>query len=111
MNIVLLRGVLSSPPVVRTLPSGSELCAYEVTTPAEDGPACSVPVAWFDPPARRTALLAGDEVVVVGHVRRRFFRSGGVTTSRTEVVAHGVVPARHRRRAERLVAAAVAGVE
>jgi len=29
--------------------------------------------------------------VVIGHVRRRFFRAGGVTASRTEIVADKVV--------------------
>ncbi|HET7523922.1 MAG TPA: hypothetical protein VFJ79_07250, partial [Acidimicrobiales bacterium] len=38
-------------------------------------------------------LDAGVGVVVVGRVRRRFFRSGGVTQSRTEVVASRVVRA------------------
>jgi single-strand DNA-binding protein len=33
----------------------------------------------------------GSEVVVAGHVRRRFFRAGGVTQSRTEVVATRVI--------------------
>jgi hypothetical protein len=32
-------------------------------------------------------------VVVAGRVRRRYFRAGGVTGSRTEVVADGVVVA------------------
>jgi single-strand DNA-binding protein len=32
--------------------------------------------------------------VVTGRVRRRFFRSGGATASRTEVVAERVIPAR-----------------
>ena len=31
---------------------------------------------------------------MVGRVRRRFFRAGGVTQSRTEVVADEVVPTR-----------------
>jgi single-strand DNA-binding protein len=39
---------------------------------------------------------AGDEVVVIGRVRKRFFRVGGATQSRTEVVATRVVPARRR---------------
>jgi single-strand DNA-binding protein len=104
MNVVVLRGALSSAPVERSLPSGAIVWSLEVTCPADDGsgPVSSVPVSWIDPPLR-TPLSAGDEIVVVGHVRRRFFRVGGATQSRTEVVAAEVVPARQARRAERVV--------
>jgi hypothetical protein len=78
MNIVILRGTLSSEPALRTLPSGSTLLSCEVTTRSPDGPARSVPVAWFDPPAA-SLLAVGTEVVVTGEVRRRFFRAGGAT--------------------------------
>lgn len=97
-NLVVLRGTLSRDPESRELPSGDALVAYEVTVRPEPGSGAtraeSVPVAWFDPPAVATALVAGDHVVVVGRVRRRFLRAGGATASRTEVVATRVVPAR-----------------
>jgi single-strand DNA-binding protein len=109
MNIVVLRGVLSSAPVIRELPSGSIVHALEVTTRGEAGRSASVPVAWFDPPAA-PALDAGADVVVTGSVRRRFFRAGGATQSRTEVVATAVVPASRRRQAARAVALAVGQV-
>ncbi len=107
MNVVVLRGVLSSVPTSRELPSGTVLATYEVTTRAEGGAAESVPVTWFDPPRRSTTIPAGTEVVVAGRVRRRFFRTAGGTASRTEVVATGVVPARQRVRAGKLVEAAI----
>lgn len=110
MNIVILRGTLSSDPTLRTLSSGSLLLSCDVTTREPDGPARSVPVAWFDPPAT-PGLAEGVEVVVTGEVRRRFFRAGGVTASRTEVVATSVVPARQARRAERAMAAVLAGLD
>ena len=50
-----------------------------------------MPVAWFDAGAAADDLDAGKPVAVAGHVRRRFFRAGGVTQSRTEVVATRVV--------------------
>jgi single-strand DNA-binding protein len=105
MNIAVLRGTLSSPPVERTLPSGSRLVNYEVTTPdPAGGPADTAPVAWFDPPSRLPAVGQGDEVVVLGRVRRRFFRTAaGATASRTEVVAERVVPARPAARVERVL--------
>ncbi len=109
MNVVVLHGTLSSTPVLRTLTSGSVLASLEVTT-AVEGASASVPVAWFDPPAE-LGLDNGDEVVVTGVVRRRFFRSGGSTQSRTEVVATQVVPATKRRQARAAVARAVAALQ
>lgn len=97
LNVVALRGVLSRPAEERTLPSGARLLLHQVTVDRPDGPADSVPVVWIDPPARTALLDAGDEVVVVGRVRRRFYRSGGAVASATEVVAERVVPARGAR--------------
>jgi single-stranded DNA-binding protein len=101
MNSVILRGTLSSAPQCRTLASGSLLYSIEVTTSTDEG-AWSVPVAWFDPP-NMPVLDAGDEVVVVGSVRRRFFRGANGTQSRTEVVAAEVVMATARRKVQRVV--------
>lgn len=110
MNVVILQGTLSRPPEPRDLPSGDRLVAFEVTTRPAEGPALSVPVAWFSAPPSAAALEAGAEVVVTGAVRRRFFRAGGATASRTEVVASAVVPVRQRRRAARAVTAALGDV-
>lgn len=108
MNTVFLRGRLSSPAQQRVLESGAVIVNYEVTVSRDDGPADSVPVMWQDPPAAAKAaeLDAGDEVVVVGRVRRRFFRAGGSTQSRTEVVADTVVPARQTKKVATLLARA-----
>jgi hypothetical protein len=46
-----------------------------------------VPVVWFDPPAAAIKVGAGDEVVVAGEVRRRYYQSSGRLVSSTEVVA------------------------
>lgn len=89
LDLAILVGTLSSDPSTLDLSSGSVLHRYEVTVRDRDQPAQTVPVAWFDPP-RPPALAAGDAVVVVGAVRRRFFRAGGVTRSTTEVVARHV---------------------
>jgi single-strand DNA-binding protein len=115
-NLVVLRGVLSRDPEARELPSGAALVAYDVSVrpeaPSGDSPrAESVPVAWFDPPAAATAMLAGDDVIVVGRVRRRFFRAGGATASRTEVVAARVVPARAPAKVRAALAVALAALE
>ena len=95
MNIVVLQGTLSRTPEVRSTPSG-EVISYEVTTRPDEGPAVTAPVAWFEPPKAAYALAQGDSVTVVGQVRRRFFRAGGSTQSRTEVVADLVVSTRRK---------------
>ena len=88
LDLAVILGTLSSDPVEQTLPSGSLLLRYEVTV-RDRTPADSVPVSWLEP-RRPPALRAGDRVVVVGRVRRRFFRAGGATRSATEVLATSV---------------------
>ena len=95
-NLVVLVGRLSREPTEVQLPSGDRLVRYEVTVPREDGPADSVPVSWLAAPARALGFAAGDQVAVVGTVRRRFFRSGGRLDSRTEVAATALVAVSHR---------------
>lgn len=112
MNLVLLRGRLCRPPDSRLLPSGDTVVNYEVRISRPEGQrAETVPVSWLGAPATAADLEADEEVVVVGRVRRRFFRAGGVTASRTEVVAERLVVARHRARASRLVSGALALVD
>jgi single-strand DNA-binding protein len=96
MNVAVVVGTLSSDPRVRSLPSGSELFTYEVTTTGPEGGRTTVPVVWFDP-SRPPAVQEGDVVAVVGRIRRRFFRSGAATASRTEVEASVVARAGTRR--------------
>ncbi len=110
-NVVALVGRLARPAEVRELPSGSRLVTYEVTVPRPGERAESVPVVWFDAPARAADLPVDEQVVVVGRVRRRFFRTGGGTQSRTEVVADVVVAARQARRAKTALEAAQARLE
>jgi single-strand DNA-binding protein len=105
-NIVVLRGRLSSEPKLRQLPSGASLINLEVTTSVA-GAGVSVPVVIE---SGDVAVQAGDEVVVTGHVRRRFFRAGGITQSRTEVVATALVPAGNQRRAARSIEKALAAL-
>src|SRR6185503_12657033 len=94
INIAIVRGVLSSAPECRTLPSGSELAQLQVTTrPDAEGAAVSVPVSVTDPPAWIADLDAGDELLLTGTVRRRFFRAGGATASRVEIAALAVARA------------------
>jgi single-strand DNA-binding protein len=107
-NLAVLSGVVTSEPERRELPSGSVVVAFDVTTTGPEGTGrTSVPCAWIDP--RDPEILgAGVDVVVAGSIRRRFFRAGGATASRTEVVVDRVLPSRRSRGVERLVARACA---
>lgn len=110
-NIVVLRGRLTRPAVVRSLPSADELVELEVSVPRCGERSESAPVVWPDAPAAARELDVDEEVVVVGRVRRRFFRSGGSTQSRTEVVAETVVPASQVRRVRAAVGKAAGRLE
>jgi single-strand DNA-binding protein len=96
-NVAIVRGVCSSPPELRVLPSKQHLAQLQLTTRV-DGRAMSVPVSVVDPPAWLEELDAGGEVVVLGAVRRRFFRAAGTTASRVEIEAEVVFRGRDRRR-------------
>ena len=74
-NLVVLQGHVSSEPRRRDLPSGTQLLQLEITTPG-DGAQLSVPVVWFEPTRE---FAPAEEVTVVGHVRRRFYRTAGAT--------------------------------
>lgn len=104
LNVAAVCGTVTSEPKQRELPSGSVVTNVEVTTRLDDG-TCSVPVVVVDTPV---TVGAGDQVVVVGRVVRRFFRAGGVTQSRTELVASALVRTSRKRTAERALERAVA---
>ena len=106
-NLTVLVGTLSRDAELRTLPSGDRLVALELTVRPEGAPAESVPVAWPDPPESAASWTAGEELLVTGRVRRRYFRAAGSTQSRTEVVATRVVPIRRRVAAGKALVAAV----
>jgi single-strand DNA-binding protein len=110
VNVVLMLGTLSRDPETRALPSGDLLLSFDLTTRRGSEPADSAPVVWFEPPESAPELTAGDQVVVVGRVRRRFFRTAGTTQSRTEVVATKVVPTRQSKRSWATIEQALAAV-
>jgi hypothetical protein len=70
-----------------------------------------VPVVWFEAPASAANLDVDTEVVAVGRVRRRFFRAGAVTQSRTEVVASAVVRAGHKKKVVAALEQALTAIE
>ncbi len=109
MNIAVVEGTLSSAPRVRVLPSGAEAVQWEVTTRTE-GVTQSVPVQWLDPPAAVRRCGEGDEVLVLGTVRRRFYRAEGATASRTELAAESMARGSNAKGRARLLNEAVAAL-
>jgi single-strand DNA-binding protein len=114
MNIVVLVGRLSSTPRQTQLPSGDERWAFELS--CESDPASSVvgecitlsvPVAVAAPINGIERFDTGTELVVAGVVRRRFYRVGGITQSRTEVVAQAVIEITARRPADKALGTAL----
>ena len=99
VNLAVVRGTVSSPPDVRVLPSDTVLAQIQLTTRLESE-TLSLPVAVWNPAQWVEALEPGAEVVVVGRVRRRFFRAAGAAASRVEVEADVVARAGDRRRVE-----------
>ena len=110
-NVVFLRGRLTRPAALRSLPSGDQLVALEVSIQRQGEKAETAPVVWPGAPAAAIALDVDDEVVVLGRVRRRFFRAGGSTQSRTEVIADVVVPAGQTKRVKAALAKAASRLE
>jgi single-strand DNA-binding protein len=108
MNVVLLAGAIATDLTFRSLAAGGRLASFELAVVSDSGRRAQVPVAWFDPPERAESLVAGQEVVVTGEVRRRFFRTETATAARTEVIADVVVPARQRTKAAAAITAALA---
>lgn len=107
-NLAVLVGTLTRPPELRPLPSGDHVHALELSVHPADGAVESVPVAWPNGPASALRWPKGTELLVIGRVRRRFFRAAGVTQSRTEVVAHTAVPTRRAATAHKALHAALA---
>jgi len=86
LNVAVVRGALTTEVRISELPAGGVVHNFEVKA-GDDGH--SVPVAWHGP-VRPPKLRRGDKVVVVGAVRRRWFRAGGASQSRTELLARSV---------------------
>ena len=110
MNVVVLSGRLLSDPAPRELPSGEVIWSLDLATAVEGDEATTLPVPVVWSAAEVPAWEKGTELTVSGVVRRRFFRVGGSTQSRTEVVATKVVEVTKRRTVERALATVVAAL-
>ena len=114
VNLAVLCGPCSGPPEIRVLESGTRLASLAVRCPAgpaADERATSVPVTVWDPPAWVETLAAGDVVVVVGRMRRRFYQRPGGVGSRVDVEADLVGRGRDRRRIDAALRKAEAALE
>jgi len=99
MNVAVVRGRVTRAPELRRGTGAVEVMSFDLATEGD-----FVPVVCD--PKDAPGVGGDDEVVAVGRVRRRFFRVGGSTQSRTELVASTVLPARRRRQVERVLARA-----
>lgn len=99
INLGVVRGLCSDAPDVRELTSGRRLATISVRVKTGDEPATSVPVTVWDPPGWVETIEAGEELLVVGRVQRRFYRSAsGATAAKVELVADALARATDRRR-------------
>ena len=99
VNLAIVCGPCSAAPELRVLESGTRVASLSVRVPAGEQ-ATSVPVTVWDPPAWIESLDAGDEVIVVGQVRRRFYSRPGGVGSRVDLEAVTIGRARDRRRVD-----------
>lgn len=111
MNVVVVKGRLSKPAVEKVLESRTRLVTLELTVPRPGERADSVPVAWMGAPASAAKLDTGEEVLVIGRVRRRFYRGDRGTQSRTEVLADRVIVTRQAKKTAQALAEAALSLE
>ncbi|CAB4647619.1 unannotated protein [freshwater metagenome] len=99
LNFAILVGVLSSEVETREIQDRGEVATLQVRVLSLDGVA-TVPVTMWAPPAWLLAAGEGTPVLVVGKVRRRFWRTPvGTTGSRVDVEATSVTRDGPRQRA------------
>lgn len=115
-SVTLAQGVAVTAPSIRVTARG-EIAELDLRTRAfvgtdslgaTSGPPIGVTIVAN--PELVADINEGDEVLVVGTTRRRFFRTGGTTVARTEVEAVSVVKVNDRRRRNRTVDSAVAWI-
>ena len=88
VNLAVLRGVCPNPPEVRVLESGRRLASLALRTPRSRAHARrrSRSRCGSRPPGSRRSS-AGEELVVVGAVHRRFFQTATGSAAKAEVEA------------------------
>jgi Single-strand binding protein family len=112
INLAVLQGECSGPPEVRELESGTHIASVAIRVVGDDGRRTSVPVTVWEPRSWVEDLCEGDAVVVVGTVRRRFYRTtNGATGARVDVNATFVARAGRKLDVERALRHATDALE
>lgn len=91
MNIAIVQGRVRTEPDRRVQRDGSLMLSFDVLVEPGEGSTQQVPVTWSGPQGGEPTLTEGARITVVGHVLRRFYRTGGRTMSRTDVRASRIV--------------------
>ena len=114
-SLTIAQGVVAAPPTVRSTARG-EIAELDLRSRAfvsaestEPGPPIGLTIVAT--PELVEGIEEGDELLVLGTTRRRFFRAGGATVARTEVEAVSIVKVADRRRRSRLISHALAWIE
>lgn len=100
-NVVLVRGRLVSSPTMRTIGRQQRVASFDLASVVQ-GRRSVVPVTTSA--SNVSTMKTGDEVTVVGYVRRRFFRAGSRTQSITEIFGEQVVLGSRTSKLDKLAA-------
>ena len=106
-NVSLVRGTLVALPTVRVIDRHQRATTFDLAT-VVGGKRAVVPVVALN--MDLPIIKVGDDVTVLGHVRRRFFRVGARTQSVTELMVEHIVTGNKTARLEKLYAALTARV-
>jgi hypothetical protein len=110
MNIAIVRGTVLREPTERTLATGQRVVSIDVNVSYDERPNENLEVVWVDPPKNLLVPRQNNEIVAIGRVRRRFFKTANGIASRQEVVAETVLTSRQTSRINRALAEVVATV-
>ena len=101
-NVSLVRGTLVALPTVRVIDCHQRATTFDLAT-IVGGKRAVVPVVALN--MDLPIIKVGDDVTVLGHVRRRFFRIGARTQSVTELMVEYIVSGNKTARLEKLYTA------
>lgn len=101
-NVSLVRGTLVALPTVRVIDRHQRATTFDLAT-IVGGKRAVVPVMALN--MDLPIIKVGDDVTVLGHVRRRFFRIGARTQSVTELMVECIVSGNKTARLEKLYTA------
>lgn len=86
LNISVVVGTINRLPETRTNQSGDLVWSCDLTVTRPEERSEIVPIIWFDGPDWLINIKEGDELAVIGRVRKRFYQSNYGLQSRTELI-------------------------